>query len=57
MQCSVVVRTTHSSKEGAATQIAQFSRVQAHHEALRDMYERVARRPWLSIEPDPPEPE
>jgi hypothetical protein len=27
------------------------------HEALRVKYERAARRPWILVEPDPPEPE
>ena len=26
------------------------------HEAMADKYERAARSPWLSVEPDPPEP-
>jgi hypothetical protein len=28
----------------------------ARHEALRDKHEQAARRPWLSVELDPPEP-
>ena len=28
-----------------------------HHAALRRKYERAARYPWMSVEPDPPEPE
>jgi hypothetical protein len=28
----------------------------AHHQVLRIKYERAARRPWLPVEPDPPEP-
>lgn len=28
-----------------------------HHEGLARKYEMAARRPWLSVEPDPPEPE
>jgi hypothetical protein len=27
-----------------------------HHASLARKYERAASRPWLSIEPDPPEP-
>ena len=28
-----------------------------HHAALAHKYENAARYPWLSVEPDPPEPE
>jgi hypothetical protein len=28
----------------------------AHHASLARKYERAARYPWLSLEPDPPEP-
>ncbi len=27
-----------------------------HHLALSEKYERASRYPWLSVEPDPPEP-
>jgi hypothetical protein len=28
-----------------------------YHAALRRKYERASRRPWLPVEPDPPEPQ
>jgi hypothetical protein len=28
----------------------------AHHKAMEARYERAARYPWLSVEPEPPEP-
>jgi hypothetical protein len=31
--------------------------ISAHYIRLRQKYERAARCPWLSISPDPPEPE
>ena len=32
-------------------------RLAAHESRLERKYERAARHPWLSVEPDPPEPE
>jgi hypothetical protein len=32
-------------------------RLTAHYLSLARKYERAARRPWLSVEPDPPHPE
>jgi hypothetical protein len=31
-------------------------RFHVYHQAMREKWERAARRPWLSVEPDPPEP-
>jgi hypothetical protein len=28
-----------------------------YHDHLKEKYRRAARSPWLSVEPDPPEPE
>ena len=28
-----------------------------YHAAMKAKYERLARYPWLSVEPEPPEPE
>jgi hypothetical protein len=36
---------------------ARSRRLADHHAALKRKYERAARYPWLTIEPDPPEPE
>jgi hypothetical protein len=38
------------------TTAAYFRRVE-HYDALRVKYERAAARPWLPVEPDPPEPQ
>jgi hypothetical protein len=35
---------------------ARWDRLIAHHRALQEKYDRIASRPWLPIEPDPPEP-
>jgi hypothetical protein len=32
-------------------------RLLLYHAALRRKYELASRRPWLSVEPDPPEPQ
>jgi hypothetical protein len=36
--------------------LARLRRITAHHAALARKYEHAARYPWLSVEPDPPEP-
>jgi hypothetical protein len=40
------------------TEQAEKSKVLAdYHAAMKAKYEAAARRPWLSVEPDPPRPE
>ena len=51
-----VVRMTNGSKEEAASQAGALLLLKAHHEAMREKYERAARHPWLPVAPDPPEP-
>jgi hypothetical protein len=36
---------------------AQLDRKATHHDALNRKYKRAASYPWLTVEPDPPEPE
>jgi hypothetical protein len=36
---------------------AREARKAAHHASLRRKYERASRYPWLSVEPNPPDPE
>jgi hypothetical protein len=38
-------------------QSRRFRHMQAYFEQLRLKYERAARYPWLSVEPDPPSPD
>ena len=40
-------------REGAAAS----AKVAAYHAGMRDKYNRVARYPWLPVEPDPQSPE
>jgi hypothetical protein len=35
----------------------RWAQVADHHAALKRKYERAARYPWLSVDPDPPRPE
>jgi hypothetical protein len=37
-------------------QVALMERAIAYHAAMQRKYEDAARRPWLPVEPDPPEP-
>ena len=50
--------TSNIESQAAVERAAeQKCRAQARfHEALRIKYELAARRPWISVEPDPPEP-
>jgi hypothetical protein len=36
---------------------AYWRRIAAHYASLKRKYERAARYPWVTIQPDPPEPE
>ena len=36
---------------------ADHARLGAHYESLTRKYQHAARYPWLSVEPDPPEPD
>lgn len=49
---------TTPSDEATATRLERMCRDEAEKEAsLRRQYERAARYPWLSSQPDPPEPD
>jgi hypothetical protein len=37
--------------------LAKMAQRIEHHNRLKLKYERLARYPWLPVEPDPPEPE
>ena len=59
-------RNNPSTSEGAsvaeksldiATEVARERRLMHYIEAMLAKYEHAARRPWLPVEPDPPEPE
>jgi hypothetical protein len=41
----------------STTEIAQGRRLIRYCEIMQAKYERAARRPWLPVEPDPPDPE
>jgi hypothetical protein len=64
VECEVVnysfMRKSSSRSDPAnrrdAERYARWNRLIAHHRALEKKYERIASRPWLHIEPDPPEP-
>ena len=40
-----------------ATEVARARRLMHYCEVMQAKYERAARRPWIPVEPDPPEPE
>jgi hypothetical protein len=44
-------------RDEAATQFVLLRRRLDYHAVMRQKYERAARRPWLRVEPDPPEPQ
>jgi hypothetical protein len=44
-------------ERGDPQRVARGEQMAAYHRELRIKYERAARYPWLSVEPDPPEPE
>jgi hypothetical protein len=37
--------------------VARLRRITAYHAAMARKYEHLAHCPWLTVEPDPPEPE
>ena len=59
-QAALTERITSNIEAQAATERAaeQTCRAQAsYHDALRMKYDRAVRRPWISVEADPPAPE
>src|SRR5262245_11372892 len=44
-------------ERGDPQRVARGEQMAAYHRELKIKYERAARYPWLSVEPDPPEPE
>jgi hypothetical protein len=44
-------------ERGDPQRVARGEQMAAYHRKLRAKYERAARYPWLSVEPDPPIPE
>jgi hypothetical protein len=58
LESATVRGSTWERLATAAGAVAQDLRRLASHESrLKCKYERAARHPWLSLEPDPPEPE
>ena len=58
-QAELIEQITSNIESAAANERAAEQKCRAearYHEALRIKYERAARRPWILVEPDPPEP-
>ncbi len=58
-QAKLIEQITANIESAAASDRAAEEKCRAqarYHEALRIKYERAARRPWILVEPDPPEP-
>jgi hypothetical protein len=43
--------------QGPVRYLHRAKTLMLYHRALKEKYDRAARYPWLSVEPDPPEPE
>ena len=50
------LRVTCSCHPADDAAVARAGRFIGHHRRLSEKYSRAARRPWLTVEPDPPEP-
>jgi hypothetical protein len=50
------IQSERFSSELELRRMEEHYRLMDHYEALKLKYERAARRPWLPVEPDPPEP-
>ena len=56
-QLSMAYADEARGMNGDEQRVARGEQMAAYHRALKEKYDRAAGRPWLSVEPDPPEPE
>ena len=44
-------------REDFPAKLARFTKKNIYHSEMKRKWEGAARRPWISVEPDPPQPE
>ncbi len=54
---SPIVRMARGRLDRHRLDAGRYRKQAEHRASLRDKYARAAARPWLAIDPDPPEPE